>query len=205
MNFLRAIMEKPWVAVVPAAASPGNGMVAPAPTARLGLRFLLAAMSMLFFLLFVAYVHRMEYPDWRAMPESWLLWLNTAVLVASSAGLQWAAAAAQAKQLDPARSGVAVGGVMAFAFLAGQLLAWKQFTDLGYYSAANPANAFFYLVTGLHGLHLAGGMVALGRTAAKAWGGDDLGEIRVSVELCALYWHFLLAVWLAMFGLLLFT
>jgi cytochrome c oxidase subunit 3 len=205
MNFLRAILEKPWVAMVPGAASPGNGIVAPAPTARLGLKLLMAAMSMLFFLLAVAYVHRREYADWRDMPESWLLWLNTAVLVASSAGLQWAWAAAQAGRMDAVRSGVRAGGILAFVFLAGQLVAWKQFTDLGYFLSTNPANSFFYLVTGLHGLHLSGGMVALGRTAAKVWGGFDAGEVRGSVELCALYWHFLLAVWLGMFVLLLFT
>ena len=68
--------------------------------------------------------------------------------------------------------------------------------------AANPANSFFYLVTAIHGLHLLGGLVALGRTIAKLWRGADLPKLRLSVELCALYWHFLLLVWLVLLGLL---
>ena len=53
-----------------------------------------------------------------------------------------------------------------------------------------------------HGLHLLGGLVALGRTIAKAFGGLALPQLRLSVELCTTYWHFLLLVWLILFGLL---
>ena len=68
--------------------------------------------------------------------------------------------------------------------------------------AANPANAFFYLLTGVHGLHLVGGLVALGRTADKVWRSFAVNQVRSSVQLCAVYWHFLLALWLVLFGLL---
>ena len=71
---------------------------------------------------------------------------------------------------------------------------------LGLFSAANPANAFFYLLTALHGLHLLGGLVAWGSTTAKVWRGVDVGDVRLSVELCTVYWHFLLLVWLVLFG-----
>jgi cytochrome c oxidase subunit 3 len=205
MGLLRALTEKPWLIAQDKAERLAGGEASPAPTARLGLKFLLAAMSMLFFLLAVAYVHRMELADWRPMPEPWLLWLNTGVLVLSSAGLQWAWVGARSGRIDNVKIGLQAGGALALIFLAGQLLAWKQFSDLGYFSAANPANAFFYLITGVHGVHLSGGLVALGRTAAKVWGDDELVQIRLSVELCAVYWHFLLAVWLVLFALMLFT
>jgi cytochrome c oxidase subunit 3 len=68
--------------------------------------------------------------------------------------------------------------------------------------AANPGNAFFYLFTGVHGLHLLGGLVALGRTADKVWRGVEVSQVRLSVQLCAVYWHFLLALWLVLFSLL---
>jgi len=45
----------------------------------------------------------------------------------------------------------------------------------------------------------------LGRTMDKAWRAVTAGELRLSVELCAMYWHFLLMVWLIFFGLLLLT
>ena len=59
-----------------------------------------------------------------------------------------------------------------------------------------------YLITGLHGLHLLGGLVAWGRTIAKLWRGFEVAQVRLSVELCTAYWHFLLVVWLVLFGLL---
>ena len=64
---------------------------------------------------------------------------------------------------------------------------------------------FFYLITGLHGVHLLGGLVAWFRASVRLWRGAEVAKIRMSVELCAVYWHFLLVVWLVMFGLLLVT
>ena len=134
-----------------------------------------------------------------------VLWPNTALLILSSIALQWARVSADRGRLDGVKSGLLLGGVFAFAFLVGQLLAWRQLIDLGYFVAANPANAFFYLITALHGLHRLGGLVAWDRTSAKVRRGVALDRLRLSVELCAIYWHFLLVIWLVLFGLLLFT
>jgi hypothetical protein len=79
---------------------------------------------------------------------------------------------------------VLCAGVSAVVFLIGQLLAWRQLIAAGYVVAGNPANSFFYLVTAIHGLHLLGGLVALGRTIVKLWRGADLPKLRLSVELC---------------------
>jgi cytochrome c oxidase subunit 3 len=79
---------------------------------------------------------------------------------------------------------------------------WQQLNTGGYFLAANPANAFFYLITAVHGLHLLGGLVALGRTIVKAWRGVEIPRLRLSVELCTMYWHFLLLVWLILLALL---
>ena len=68
--------------------------------------------------------------------------------------------------------GLLAGGASAVVFLVGQLLAWRQLVEAGYFVAGNPANAFFYLITGVHGLHVLGGLAALSRTAVKAW--DDV-------------------------------
>jgi cytochrome c oxidase subunit 3 len=112
--------------------------------------------------------------------------------------------AARQGSIEAVRGGVLAGGVTALLFLAGQLLAWRQLTAEGFYLAANPANAFFYLITALHGLHVAGGLVALGRTGARIWDDDqvEMREASLSVELCATYWHFLLLVWFVLLLLL---
>ena len=103
------------------------------------------------------------------------------------------------------RRGLLAGGALAFAFLVGQVLVWRQLGSLGYFVDTNPSNSFFYLITGLHGLHLLGGLVAWFRASLRLWGGADVAKIRMSVDLCAVYWHFLLLVWLVMVGLLLVT
>jgi len=73
---------------------------------------------------------------------------------------------------------------------------------MNYFDITNPAIAFFYLITGLHGLHLVGGLVAWFRTVIKVWGDFDAAQVRQSMELCTVYWHFMLLVWLILFGLL---
>ncbi len=204
MSIFRALMEKPWI--VEGVVEDVHGVdLESLPTAKLGLRVFLAVATVLFSLTVVTYADRMLVSDWRVLPEPLVLWLNTALLVLSSIALQRACGAAHRGQIEGVRSGLLTAGILAFGFLAGQLMAWQQLVDLGYFAATNPANAFFYLVTALHGLHLLGGLVAWARTSAKVRRGVALDRVRLSVELCAVYWHFLLAIWLILFGLLLFT
>ena len=75
------------------------------------------------------------------------------------------------------------------------MIAWHQLVGVGFAFANNPANSFFYLLTGLHGAHLLGGSVALAYVVFAAWGGETAAELVPKVDLCALYWHFLLVVW----------
>jgi cytochrome c oxidase subunit 3 len=172
------------------------------PPAKIGLGVFLAVVGSLFALFISAYSMRMNLVDWRTLPVPRLLWFNTAVLVLSSVALQWAQVAARRNNIDGVIVGLCAGGASAVTFLVGQLLAWRQLSGAGYFLASNPANSFFYLITAVHGLHLMGGLVALGRTISKVWRGTEATQIRLSVELCAIYWHFLLLVWLVLLGLL---
>lgn len=204
------LMSKPWleegvIGDVPLGGTP------PSTQAKVGLGVFLAVVGSLFVLLISAYSIRMQAPDWRVLPLPDLLWLNTAMLVISSIALQGAQSAARRAEtgrgrVDDVKIGLFGGGAFALLFLVGQVLVWRQLTAAGYLLATNPANAFFYVMAGLHGLHLCGGMVALGRTASKVWLGERpdwiSGRIRLSVGLCAAYWHFLLLVWLMVLAML---
>jgi cytochrome c oxidase subunit 3 len=85
--------------------------------------------------------------------------------------------------------------------LGGPALCLTAWSDLGspaiHLLPTNPALGFFYMITAIHGAHIAGGLVAWGRTI------DRLSPRLI--ELSAIYWHFLLLVWLAMFALMLAT
>jgi cytochrome c oxidase subunit III len=195
------LTSKPWLEVGAIDDFPGTG-ASSLPAATIGLGVFLAVVGSLFALLISAYFMRMQVADWAQMPAPKLLWFNTGVLILSSVALQFAQVAARRGRMKDVGDGLIAGGLFACTFLVGQLIAWQQLNAEGYFLAANPANAFFYLLTGVHGLHLLGGLVALGRTADKVWRGCALSEVRSSVQLCAGYWHFLLALWLVLFSLL---
>lgn len=181
-----------------------------ASAAPTGLRVYFAVATVLFLIIGAAYLMRMGMGqattiDWRPTPKPWLLWLNSVFLIVSSLVFQRARVAVHRGQMDRVSSSLLIAGLLAFAFLVGQLTVWRQLARGGYYLASNPANAFFYLITTLHGLHLLGGLVAWGRTTVRVLDGEEAAEVSRSVDLCTIYWHFLLIVWLAFFYLLLTT
>jgi cytochrome c oxidase subunit 3 len=202
VSIFHELTVKPWVTDQGKVDDLYAGGASSGLAKKLALRVFLAVVGVLFMLLVVAYGRRMAYEDWRPSPQLGLLWANTFALVLSSVALQWARFSVRRGQMDDMRVGLLAGGAFTVVFLFGQILAWRQLGTMVYFGVTNPAIAFFYLITGLHGLHLLGGLVAWGRTVAKVWGDFDVAEITQSVELCTVYWHFLLLVWLVLFGLL---
>lgn len=205
MNILEELRQKPWTAeqAVVDNAHSGSAYVLAKP--KFGLRILLTSITVVLSLFVIAYSDRMLVPDWHPLPKPWLLWLNSAVLILSSVAMQRGVNAARAHQVESVKSNLLAAGACAFAFLIGQLFVWQQLIALGYFAAANPANAFFYLLTAIHGVHLIGGLVAWGRVVGRFGKGPDTDRLRESMELCAAYWHYLLIVWLVFFILMLFT
>ncbi len=202
----QSINTRPWEAQTHYASGEDlSGRSLPLADAKLGLFVFMAVVTSLFSLFISAYLMRMQLGDWRPLPDPDLLWLNTGVLVLSSIALQRARVAAKGEEAGRVRNALLAGGFFAFAFMGGQLLAWQHLVDAGYLVQSNPANAFFYLITGLHALHLLGGLVVWSITTIKLLGGAEVARVRLSVELCAVYWHFLLVVWVILFGLMLST
>jgi cytochrome c oxidase subunit 3 len=182
------------------------GMMAAAPDARkVGLWVFMAVVCSLFMLFSVAYVMRMAMTDWQPLRYvPWQLWLSTAVLALAS--LAWEVARRRGVQPgatgSAARAGMVACG-LSLAFLAVQLWAWQAMTAMNFTVNGNPASSFFYLLTGLHGLHVAGGLVAAALAGAAAGRGAAAGaSFAASAALCARYWHFLLLLWLALFALM---
>jgi cytochrome c oxidase subunit 3 len=197
-------MEKPWQTQGALEDIHGEGSLA-LPNAKVGFRVFLGVLTMVFALFTVAYNMRLELGDWRPLTDPGILWLNTAMLIFSSIAMQVARVAADTDNINRTQLGLTVGGICSIAFLLGQFWAWQQLRRAGFFMASSPADAFFYLITGLHGLHVLGGLWVWARTTAKVWRGTEIEKVRLSVELCTVYWHFLLIVWVVLFGLLLST
>ncbi len=202
--FRQSLNVQPWDPHDPVENQPGRGVIDVDP-AKVGLLAFIAVVTSLFALFLSAYMMRMQLGDWRPLTEPNLLWLNTGVLVLASFAFQLTRGAANRGQRSTVKVGLVVGGVCTGLFLLGQLAAWQQLNAGGFFLTGNPANSFFYLLTALHGLHLLGGMWVWGRTTVRLFTGADARSIRLSVELCTVYWHYLLLVWIGLFGLLLST
>ena len=187
--------------------SPGMPQVAvrrrhpPGAAGSVGLWLVMGVATSLVALFLTAYVMRLAGSDATAIVMPWQLWLSTSALVAGSVTLQQSAAAAQAAQADRARALLLAGGAIALLFLGVQGWAWQALLSERVMPVGNPAGSFFYVLTTLHGLHVAGGLVAWGWTAREIGrhaADPQAGAWRIA--LCARYWHFLLAVWVALFA-----
>jgi len=167
---------------------------------------LLAVVTSFFALILSAYSLRMELGDWVPMTEPQLLWTNTALLILASLALQWTRNGAVSGHSSRLKPGLIATGVLTSGFVVGQLVAWQQLQTGGQGITVNPSNAFFYFLTGAHAVHIVGGMYVWARATTRVMLGRAEGsKIRRSIELCTIYWHFLLIVWLILFGLLLST
>jgi len=183
------------------------------PAKRVGLWIFLAVITSLFGLFVSAYYMRLNghhesgpATDWVALNEPPVLWLNTLLLIAASVAMQAARKSVQGGNVAGSFKGLLVGGLLTLAFLGGQLYAWALVRNSEFFSPLNPAVAFFYLLTGVHGLHLLGGLYVWGRTLARMRRENvEVIDVRLSVELCSVYWHFLLLVWLGLFAVMLST
>jgi cytochrome c oxidase subunit 3 len=194
---------QPWVA--DAAADEFSGESLNINAKLVALATFLAVATSLFGLFISAYTQRSDYYDWRPLTEPGILWVNSGFLVLASMAYQFTRNAAIAGRTGSVKTGLMIAGVMTFLFLGGQFLAWQELNAAGLYASTNPANAFFYLLTAVHAVHLLGGLWVWARSAVKLATGADADAVRISVELCTIYWHFLLLVWIVLFGLLLST
>jgi cytochrome c oxidase subunit 3 len=204
VNFFRKVTAKPWEHAGETDGLHGE-VILHNPSKRVALRMFLAVISSMFFLFMVAYRMRMHLGDWQSVPLPDLLWINTLLLLLGSVVLHYARIAANNDNRQAVKNGLLFSGLLTMGFLAGQVMAWNQMEASGYFMRGNPAAAFFYLLTGVHALHVAGGLWVWARATFKVWRGESVASVRLSVQLCSTYWHYLLLIWLIMFYLLMKT
>ena len=203
-SIFQLLTEKPWEKDQIESDNQHQGQTVSLTKQKLGLRTIMAASTVLFSLFIVAYSDRMLVSDWRSMPEPWLLWLNTGILVISSIVFHMTTKYAEKGIYYKTKNCLYFIGFLAYSFLIGQLIVWYQLMNTGYYATSNVANAFFYLFTAIHGLHIIGGIYFWGKTTSKFIKRNmKKEEINNLIDICAVYWHFLLAVWIVLFGLML--
>lgn len=201
MSLFKTVTTKPWERKGVIGGMKPEGAFDTSPE-KVALSIFLVVASVVFSLFSVSYFLRMELPDWRPLSEPALLWLNTGLLVISSVLFQWARNIAVSDHRRNLMTAFIGAGVFAILFIVGQLLTWGSLQEAGYYLTSNPANDFYYLLTGLHALHLLGGLWVWSKSSIRLLSGTEVKDVRLSIELCTLYWHFLLIVWMVLFAIL---
>ncbi|HEY6384291.1 MAG TPA: cytochrome c oxidase subunit 3 [Candidatus Acidoferrum sp.] len=196
---------------------------------RLGVGVALTGIVMIFVSYSSAYVVRQGLPtldprtgtlvrDWLPLQLPNFLLVNTLVLLLSTLTMELA-------RRQAVRIGVAAGGasdpvgrtetdrmpwpaltaILGLSFLAGQWLVWRELAARGFYVATSPSSSFFYLLTGMHGIHLLGGIVAILAASAVALLRKSAASSAVVVDATAWYWHFMTVLWLYILCLLEFA
>jgi cytochrome c oxidase subunit 3 len=166
---------------------------------RLGLLIACGSILAFFAALVIAFYWRSRTPPfWAPITLPRTLWLSTAIILVSSITFEAARRAYRRGSHPAAARLLIVTACLGAAFLASQISAWLNLVHRGYYLAQNPYSSFFYMFTGLHAAHLIGGLIALFIVV--------LGRPRrETVDSVAYYWHFLGALWIALFLILLIS
>jgi len=166
-----------------------------------GMALGIVSILMFFMSLAAAFLVLRSSSHWVPVRIPALMWVNTLVLLASSATLELARQRLAQGRLSAYRNLWAVTTVLGVAFLSGQIIAWRQLVGEGIYLANNPASSFFYIFTGAHALHLFGGVAALIFVATRNFSQAQVTR-SVAAEVTSYYWHFMDALWLFLLALL---
>ena len=169
----------------------------PERTYRLGMWLALVAVVMLFAAFTSALIVRKGLGDnWGSTPLPRILWLNTLVLLASSATLEFSRRALARRASEVFSIWLHVTAGLGVIFLIGQLAAWRELAARGFYLASNAGASFLYLLTATHGLHLLGGVISLGYLVMHAGAIARGSQRRVALDATAIYWHFMDGLWI---------
>ena len=195
---------------------------------RIGMTLGIISITCVFVALTVVYVFRMGQGTYNQDTKRWVhdwiplhlpylqLWTNSLLLVLSSLTLELARRA-MAKKEEFAAMGIVpprlrrdlpwlgITVLLGFSFLGGQLQVWNYLRHQGAYLATSPSRQLFYIVTGTHAVHLAGGLIALLYAVAGRLMAVKFESQRIAVDVTSWYWHYLAFLWFGIFALVHFA
>jgi cytochrome c oxidase subunit 3 len=157
---------------------------------------------MFFMAMASAYIYLRARSDrWVPLHLPAIIWINTVVLLLSSGAMELSRRRLSLGDVRQFRKLWYTATALGFFFLAGQLVAWRQFILAGFYVSTNQASSFFYIFTGLHGLHLLGGICALLYVSFRKFEKAKVSRT-VAAEVASYYWHFMDGLWIFLLALL---
>ena len=179
-----------------------NDAAAFIPSAKLGMWLFIIPIIMLFTAFTSAYLVRSNMGTWQSITMPGVLWINTVVLLLSSVTIQWAVRSVRKGNLTCLTIGFGITALLGILFFGGQIIAWHDLAASGIFVKSSPHSSFFYMLTGLHGVHFLGGLLFLLYVFAQTLRVRYSAEHHATVDLCTTYWHFLDVLWLYLFLLM---
>ena len=211
MQLFKTLQEKPWL---PQELEQQTNLFPSVrhkeKAASTALKFFLAMITVIFFLFTVTFLQRTQSFDFQALSgEPWLpftnsrmLWQNSAYLLIASISIILAKKLAELQSFKGVVISLTATALFTLLFIGGQVQVWQQLNQSGFYIYANPANSYYFLLTGVHALHIVAGVLVFMRCIWHFSLDLSYQRLASSLKLCALYWHFLLFIWLFLFFLL---
>lgn len=162
----------------------------------------IATMVMLFMGFTSAYIVRQEEGQWLVFDLPNILFVSTFIILMSSVSMVWATRSAKKDNQKGVKNGLLITLILGVSFAVCQYFAWVEIYDLGVFWSgveSNAAGSYLYLITGLHLAHLFAGILSLIYTFARSLQGAYSSSNSLGLEVAALYWHFLDALWVYLF------
>lgn len=211
MHILKTLRVKPWLpAELEPEASLPSALLNKEKAASTALQFLLAVITVVFLLFTITFLQRTQSFDFQALSgEPWLpftnadiLWQNSAYLLLASISIILAKKFAEQQSLYAIIISLTATALFTLLFISGQVQVWQQLNQSGFYITTNPANSYYFLLTGVHALHIIGGVLVFMRCIWLFAFYLSYQQLASRLKLCARYWHYLFFIWLFLFFLL---
>lgn len=170
---------------------------------KFALWLFIVSVIMVFAALTSAYIVRQAEGNWLIFELPQLFWITSIIILISSGTMHWAYLAAKRDSLESVKVATSITTILGVAFLVGQFMAWNDLVADNVFFVGNPSGSFVYVLSGLHGLHIIGGVVFLLILLASTFKYKVHSKNLSLIEMCATYWHFLDVLWLYLFVFLL--
>lgn len=144
--------------------------------------------------------------EWRPFDLPIAVWVSTALIIVSSCTYYYSEKLLKQANFKESKRWLLITTVLGGFFISSQLFAWLALVSKGLYMSGNPYAGFFYILTGVHAVHVLGGIVALGAILLRNWNETSKPkELEYRKDLArsvGWYWHFMGLLWIVIVILL---
>ena len=159
----------------------------------------LVSMAMIFAAFTSAYIVRKGDGNWLNFELPSFFNYSTICIAISSLSMIWAHRSARTNELKNLNLALGLTTLLGLVFLVLQFMAYGQMVDAGLFLVGNPSTSFIYIISGVHGVHIFAGLIALIATFAAALQYKVHSKAMLSIRMTSIFWHFLGILWIYLY------